>query len=597
MNRDFKNIKKKLLEYSELDIESGVMDYVLSEYGYPLTMKDNKKINEIKIILKENDISTNLEEIIELFEVLYEESKKEERGIIFTPKYIADYIVEESLSEVYEINEPISIVDPSCGCGVFLVSAIEYLHNKTGKSVNEIMEYVYGIDIEVESVRRCKLLLMLLCAKYGEKIKSSENIVCADSLKDDWKEKLGVNKIDYVIGNPPYVNPHGINEEYAKYIKQSFETTKSGTFNLYYAFIEKSISYISENGNVAFILPNNFLTIKSATYLRKMLQDGGFISLIIDFGENMIFKPVRTYNCIMRIDKNCKSKFNYAIVGKTDNIGEELKKIKTKTLWTTSLDENGWKLVDIDTLTNIKKIESSGIQIKSFIRTGIATLKDSAYFVNKDENGYYKEINGEKIYMEDGLIKPIYKIPELKNHALSDEVKRYIIFPYTKENEGYKLINEEIFREKYPLTYRCLLVQRNKLDERDKGHGIAQGWYAYGRSQGLNKYGKKILFPTFSSKPKFIMIRDDDALFCNGYAVFENESVELDILEKILNSEVMDYYVKNTSYSIEGGYYCYQKKYIERFSIPYLTNEEQKIVRNVSKDELNVFLKKKYGIA
>jgi adenine-specific DNA-methyltransferase len=42
----------------------------------------------------------------------------------------------------------------------------------------------------------------------------------------------------------------------------------------------------------------------------------------------------------------------------------------------------------------------------------------------------------------------------------------------------------------------------------------------------------------------------------------------IDVVQKILNSCVMDYYVTKTSVSIEGGYPCYQKNFIEKFTIP-----------------------------
>ena len=58
----------------------------------------------------------------------------------------------------------------------------------------------------------------------------------------------------------------------------------------------------------------------------------------------------------------------------------------------------------------------------------------------------------------------------------------------------------------------------------------------------------------------------------------------------------MDYYVRNTSYAIEGGYYCYQKKYIERFSIPYLSIEDQEQIRSLSDEALDRFLIELYGL-
>lgn len=87
------------------------------------------------------------------------------------------------------------------------------------------------------------------------------------------------------------------------------------------------------------------------------------------------------------------------------------------------------------------------------------------------------------------------------------------------------------------------------------------------------------------------------ALFCNGYAVFENEVVDIRLLCKILNSKIMQYYISNTSYCIEGGYYCYQKKYIEKFSIPKFSEVERKYIDSASKESLDLFLLEKYRLS
>ena len=79
-------------------------------------------------------------------------------------------------------------------------------------------------------------------------------------------------------------------------------------------------------------------------------------------------------------------------------------------------------------------------------------------------------------------------------------------------------------------------------------------------------------------------------------SVFENDKYELGFLSKVLNSAIMDYYVQNTSYSIEGGYYCYQKKYIEKFSLPVFTKAEIEYVKERDQVDVDQFLIKKYGL-
>lgn len=588
----YKTIKKKLSKYTNNDIENGIMFYCLSNYGCNALSYHNEQTEDIAIILENSNFSTELENIIEFFESLLEQENINENGIVFTPQYIAEYIIKTAMSNSHTENKSPQIIDPGCGCGIFLVSAAETILYRTNKPIDNIIEEcIYGIDIIDHNVRRCKLILKLLSAKHGGNFESVKpNIVCCDSLKTNWKEIFQVKSFDYIIGNPPYVNPHDLNKKTVKYLKKNFYSTQDGVFNIFYAFIEKGIKELHSKGILSYIIPNNFLTIKSALKLREYLQKEMLIKSIIDFGDNMIFKPVRTYNCIIQLSKNNNIEFDYCVLPKVDNIKSSISNATFEHMEINALDKNSWNLVDKKTRNNLQKIENQLVPIKNFIRTGIATLRDEIYIVNKDDIGYYKTIDSKKFYIEPDLVKPLYKVPDLKLVDNIEKAKRYIIFPYIRLQSEYKLIGENLFATKYPQTYECLKMHRCELDSRDKGKGANYAWYAYGRTQGLNKYGKKLLFPTFANKPKFMYTENKNALFCNGYAVFENEKYDLEILSKILNSRLMEYYVSNTSYSIEGGYYCYQKKYVERFSLPLFTEKDLSFIRKASKDALDKYL-------
>ena len=58
----------------------------------------------------------------------------------------------------------------------------------------------------------------------------------------------------------------------------------------------------------------------------------------------------------------------------------------------------------------------------------------------------------------------------------------------------------------------------------------------------------------------------------------------------------MDYYMKKTSVSIEGGYLCYQKNFIEPFSIPEFTDDEVSFIDGCNEYALETFLIKKYDL-
>lgn len=591
-------LKSNLCDFTNKQIENGIMLYCLTEYGYKTTSYENDNSAKVASILKEYDLTTDLETIIEFFESLLEEDTKDENGIVFTPRYITDYISKSIFDGISIFDLNTSVIDPGCGCGIFLVSVTEFIHSKYSIDIDSIIENnIYGIDLDEDNVRRCTLVLRLLSAKHGgnyDKLKI--HIICRDSLKCKWTKEFNIRSFSYIIGNPPYVNTHDMNKETVKFLKSNFLTTQKGIFNIFYAFIEQAMKFLDKNGVLGYIIPNNFLTIKSALDLREYLQAHKYLKRILDFGNNMIFKPVRTYSCILFLTKNKSSEFEYYVMVKANDIKQDLLNVNYNKMPFNNLDRAGWHLVDEKTYRNLRRIESQHISIKDFIRTGIATLRDSVYLVNHDDQGYYKTIGTEKLYIEDGLVKPIYKISDIKLNDNIEAAKRYIIFPYVKLDSEYVLINEKKFKKLYPKTYAYLYREKDELELRDKGKGVSHGWYAYGRTQGLNKYGKKLLFPTFSNRPNFTYVDNEDTLFCNGYAIFENDIYELDIFQKVLNSRLMDYYVRNTSYSIEGGYYCYQKKYVEHFSLPWFLDDDIKFIRQATKNELDDYLWKIYGL-
>ncbi len=552
----------------------------------------------IKEIFGQFFINMDIEILTYIFEALLEKENIIENGIVFTPEYIASFIGKNVLDSVEKWSEDLHIIDPGCGCGIFLVTAIRYMKNRFHVRTKDIViNNIYGIDLESDNVRRCRKIIKMLVAMEGDEIAESEiNIVNADSLKHDWNELFCVEGFDLIIGNPPYVNVHDMSKETISFLKENFRTTQTGVYNIYYAFIEHGIKYLKNSGKLSFIIPNNFLTIKSAADLRNYIQKKKILDTIIDFADNMVFKPVRTYNCIIVLDKKENNIFKYSVMEKRDDLEKLLEQIIYNVMPAERLDKNGWKLVDKETYGNLVKIERQFRTIKEYIRTGIATLKDNVYMVSKSDGGYYKMVNGIRYEIESDIVKTIYKIPELRKSDRLEEVCRYIIFPYEECEQGCRIIEEDNFRRNYPKAYQYLQMMKEELDKRDKGKKNPVAWYAYGRTQGLNRYGRKILFPTFTNVPKFMLVEDEKALFCNGYGIFENDCLDLEELIAVLNSKIMEYYVANTSYAIEGGYYCYQKKYIEKFSIPDFNENERNLLRTGNKQVIDEMLLEKYGL-
>lgn len=525
----------------------------------------------------------SFEDITNDMELLIPVKDRKTNGAFFTPSYIVDYII-ETVNPQYNNK----VIDLSCGSGAFILGLLKYYVSNHKKTVIQcIKDNIYGVDILDYNIKRCKLLIVLFGLIHNEIVVEEDiNIHVADSLKKKWEMKF-----DVVVGNPPYVKFQDLDENVRDYLLNNWETTKLGTYNLYFAFFELGLKVLKENGKLGYITPNNYFTSLSGEYLRAFFQSKKCVYKIIDFSCTKVF-DVQTYTAITFLNKKYNEGIEYDKIEEGEKTATFLKNIKTTVNLYSDLSIKKWRLLCDEERKNIYAIENSGDTLNSLfnICVGIATLKDDAYtFIPlKEKNGLYYVIeNGVEYTIEIKATRPLVKISEMKCQKDIENNQKRIIFPYRigKDNKPL-LIDETEFEKKFPKCYEYLLTKKNILENRGKGNHVYKPFYAYGRTQTLNKKGVKILTPTFSQYPRFLIDNHSEGLFTNGYGIYPDkqrnaslfslnpiaQEENFDVVQKILNSSIMDYYVKKTSVSIEGGYPCYQKNFIERFTIPNLTN-------------------------
>lgn len=547
-----------------------------------------------------------IEEVAVDMELLIPENDKKLNGAFFTPSYIADYILNE-----IQPKEDARIIDPSCGSGAFLLAIVRYMHSRYQKPIRRcIKENVYGTDILKYNIERCKILLSLVALMNGEYISESDmNLCCCDSLKSSFPHKF-----DAVVGNPPYVKFQDMEVSTREYLAKTFQTTNEGAYNLYFAFFELGLNLLHPKGQLGYITPNNYFTSLAGKSLRSFFQRTQAIYKIVDFGAVMVF-DVQTYTAITFLSPDTQDAILYGRIGETDTPQQYLANVSLTSNPYSELSVEKWRLFSGQDRENIYNIEHVGesIGVLFDICVGLATLKDDVFFVlptRVDDSFYYIQ-RGEKEYaIEKSITKPVVKISDIKKPSDIETDKRYIIYPYSQRNGKAKVIPEDEFAMRFPRCYQYFLSVKDVLKSRGKGKHKYTPFYSYGRTQGLNKYGIKLLTPTFSRYPRFIIDTNPERFFTNGYAIYyktENASLfppktitkteNIDVLQKILNSVVMRYYIEKTSVFIQGGYPCFQKNFIERFSIPDFTEEDVQTMRQLSKqEELDAFLIEKYRL-
>jgi adenine-specific DNA-methyltransferase len=511
---------------------------------------------------------------------------KKTKGVVYTPESIVNLILDFVDYQENILNK--KILDPSCGEGAFLISIVERILRKAlnngiekGKIKKILEENIFGFDIDISAIKKSKKLLNDLVKKYG--IDSINwNIKELDCLDKESVSKY-FNKFDFVVGNPPYIRIQNLGEKRRKKIQNEWSLCDNGSTDIFIMFFELGFNLLNSKGKLGYITPNTYLKTNTAKKLRIFLKNSGVLKTLINFGSNQLFEKATTYSIITILDKECERKNFSLYYGDKNNI-EYIDEIEIK-----KLNNDNWLTISNKKLSKINNIENRGMPLDKIaqIHVGLTTLADDYYiFKNiefKKELARIKLKDKREFWIEKDILKPIIKASVLKNK--NETQNRFIIFPYKKVDNKNYIIPEKELKERFPKTYNYFLTIKNILDKRDRGKPNPVSWYAFGRSQGLDSsFGKKIITSPMNLKPNFIIWEKEEYTFYAGYCIKFNGN--LNWLNKQLNSNDMEFYIKNTSRDYQNNYKSFAKTFIKNFGIQIdnsLKNikREQKLFSNV----------------
>lgn len=596
-------ISKALSQYAFSDIENVVIYLILESNGIQV-VKNRLIKNKLSHGLNDGIVfwfrSQNVVPTLELLEKLYEldvpSKDRKVNGSYYTPTGIVRYIIEQTVTSKGKV------CDPACGSGAFLIEAALFFKEKYDLKFSEIYSrYLFGVDILPTSVERTKTILSLLGVINGEDENFVFNISVGDSLTIDWSLLFGNTKFNFVVGNPPYVRTKNLRTDVRDKIKQ-WETASFGNVDLYIPFFELALSILEKEGRVGFITPSTYFTAVNARLLRGFLSASRHVSKIIDFNGWQIFEGATTYTAVTILSKSPNEIVEYSLVDDIKKI-DKLDTLKFERISSETFSDADWRLLPKKDAEKIFRIENAGSPLFKYVDrfvTGVATLSNDLFILKDDGNSLIEiEHDGSKFFVERKITKKIIKPNKVKSLAALQRNNERIIYPYIlgKDNRAY-VMPEEMLITNFPHAYQYLLAIKSRLALRDKGKKKYEAWYAYGRSQGLNTFGKKIILPMMNNKPTFITVEDEETLIYCGYAIFPKREEDFPILEKILNSELMWFYLYKTSKNYSGGFKSFAKNYIKNFSVPeFSASEKGTLLSLKDESEVNQFLKEKYLFA
>lgn len=208
------------------------------------------------------------------FENSLDDDYKKKNGIFYTDVQLAIEIVKE-----LDISFKSVVLDPCCGAGSFLYAAM------SNGCVN-----VYGADLVDKAVKMCKSLTSIQTIKKCDTLgKKGKDVLKTLGLKE---------RVDYVIGNPPYAPMEKdivINTDDYDFLR----SVKDAGSNLFIAAIYRAFELTKDEGYISYIVPKNFLHVRSYSVLRREILNNKRIVSIIDIGA--YFSGVRGEQIVLTL--------------------------------------------------------------------------------------------------------------------------------------------------------------------------------------------------------------------------------------------------------------------------------------------------------
>lgn len=391
---------------------------------------------------------------------------------VFTP----ENYVKELLDSVGYIKHLYGnkILENSCGDGNILVEIVQrYIDDcmanglSRTKIKNGLAKDIYGVEIDPEQYKKCiKNLDAVLQRNNIKKVKW--NIYNKDYLR--WDETIF---FQFIVGNPPYITYSELNKDDQKYVKETFTTCTKGKFDYCYAFVEKSIKSLDQNGKMAYLISSSIFKTVFGINLRNFMKP--YITIIKDYTQEKVFDNALVKSSIMVLDKHRRQNTLYYrdMTLKTD-INIPINELADKWFFTNTTSRGLHRFGDYFKVSHV-----------------VATLLNEAYVIRDSD---YEE--QEQGFSCKGHVIERDVVKETASpRSLRYQKNEKIIFPYKYMDGNLIRYEEAEFERLYPGATAYLNEFRDKLDNRRSDSNAR--WYEYGRSQALSALDcEKLLIST-----------------------------------------------------------------------------------------------------
>ena len=272
-------------------------------------------------------------------------SERKATGGYYTPDYIVQYIVKETIEPLCEGKSSqkilkLKVCDPAMGSGHFLNGALNFLTKKylealeleksskgipTKAEAKRIVldKCIFGVDINPRVVKLAKMSLWLESAHPGKKLERLyDQLKCGDSLSEispvcpdgfNWSSELfqpkGFANFSALVTNPPYLGENDHREKFDVLKESPIWNYHCGKMDYWYFFVHRSLELVEPGGRVGMIATDYWINNEGAQKLREVLRKK-CVARYLSFCNFKVFEEAKGQHNMILVIENTDSTDN-----------------------------------------------------------------------------------------------------------------------------------------------------------------------------------------------------------------------------------------------------------------------------------------------
>ncbi|MCC3114967.1 Eco57I restriction-modification methylase domain-containing protein [Campylobacter jejuni] len=380
---------------------------------------------------------------------------------------------------------------------------------------------------------------------------------------------------DLIIGNPPYIKEAENKELFTNTKKLR---TYQGKMDIWYHFVGRGFDILKNNGYLAFIATNNWVTNSGAKKLRNIVLEESQILSLVDFSSFMVFDSASIQTMIMSFQKTKPPKnyeFHFAKITTQTPIYEDalslLKNEKTQNNEILKINLTPKKFIDKTLNFTKSDYEELFNKIQKYgkfyleereVAQGIVPNPDIITKRNISDEMVSKGIKvGDGVFViekdflnvceyEKKYLKPLYEVEHFGKYYFNKNNSKQLI--YTTKNNSKK--------ENIPTIIKHLQKFRSIMNNRRENLNKRLDFYHlhWARDERFFESGEKIVSVRKCIEPIFSYL-NNEAYVMLSLNVIKTQRINVKYLTAILNSKLVAFWLKHKG-KMQGNNYQIDKE-------------------------------------